>query len=98
MCACHFWSQVLSMMTLCLTNRDLCRSLGSRWPNWGERRTRWPRETRSDRIAWPNRAPGIYSKARGLGVQAICRQRQARARGQGHPSPQATAQQVPALQ
>lgn len=67
--ACHIGSQMLSVTTLHLTNRDLCRSLGSRWPNWGERRTRWPRETRNDRIAWPDRAPGIYSKARGLGIR-----------------------------
>lgn len=75
----------LSVTTLCLTNRDLCRSLGSRWPNWGERRTRWPRETRSDRIAWPYWAPGIYSKARGLGIQVVRRQLQARARERGAP-------------
>lgn len=83
MCACHFWSRMLSMAAVRLTNRDLCRSLGSRWPNWGERRTRWPRETRSDRIAWPHRAPGIYSKARGLGAPAVRRQRQAGPVGRG---------------
>lgn len=66
MCACHRWSRVLSVTTLHLTNRDLCLYVGSRRPNWGERRTRWPRETWNNRIAWPNRAPGIYSKARGL--------------------------------
>lgn len=61
------------MMTSLLTNRDLCRSVGSRRPNWGERRTRWPRETRSNRIARPYRAPGIYSKARGWGIKVVSR-------------------------
>lgn len=75
------------LMPLLWTNRNLCRSVGSRRPDRGERRARWPRETRSNRTAWPHRAPGIYSKARGPGVEVVGRQLWARACEPGVPSP-----------
>lgn len=70
--SCHSWSR--SVTILLLTNRDLFLSVGFRRSNWGERRTRWPRETRNDRIAWPHRAPRIYSKAGVPHIKVIGRQ------------------------